>query len=996
MKNLFTAKKLTVLLLSLFSAAVFIAALTGILSTRESKAESVMDGEIEAEYFIGEQVVIPSAKLVIDGAEISATPSVVFPNGTVVVADSVTPDAAGKYSVKYQVKKDGKLYYDVKTFNVYKPLFQVTGNGSAVYGTEEKFGNAQGVKVSISDGAVFRLNRKVNLEELEDEIPFLTLRIDPERTGYAELDNIYIKITDAQDPNSFFALKITYMHTRVTAATTAHLFGYINNFTTLYSDSIVCPPQQGSWSGQMVACSFVGNTEKGDIKDQKISFYYNTIKHNVTATDVTGNVYSVLSLGSFPDEWQGLTDGNVYVEIFGGNFRSTFAHLFIDGIGTVDLDTDKYADENAPVITVNYNGADENGLPVGYAGCSYPVFGATAKDEEQGETPVSVAVYYNYYSETKISVPVTDGRFYPNRAGTYTVEYVSSDDFANISRVLADITVESAENAAEFTCSAGEHLTECKVGDNVTLPNVVWNGYVYDYSVKTQIIKDGKSYYPDENGAITVMESGEYEIGITATDFLGRTCAFTYTLTASPNPFPIFTVDPEEVVSDKFIVGYRQKLPEITAVAVNGNNVSESVSVAVSVTNGSVTDGYYVPSSSGDVTLTFSATANGNVTEKTLTRKAYSIKNENGIDFKSIFISNGDNVESVYSESGFAEYRITGDGKIEYLNTVLSENASVKLQTDGEYKSIKELLVRFVDINDRSVKVETRLKSFDGAVFASVNGEGFRTVVGGDFSGENALEIKYVNSLKTVSVNGVGYFAGENFNGLNSAYARLEIEVIGESENSVYGLIVEKVGNQSLKNDTTVDVGKPMIACVGDYGGNYPLGGKYLTPEITAKDMVDPELKSFIMSVQNPDGSFAVVNGVELNGVDVRRVEIELTEYGTYSFVYQATDFSNRKEKFVYVINVLDTVAPTVTTQGTYAVTSETGKPIAVANFVATDNVDSADKLTVRILVLDTDLNFTVVTNRFTPTKAGKYTVYCYVTDTFGNVGLCYYTVEVK
>ncbi|MBP5466888.1 MAG: hypothetical protein J6Y43_04940, partial [Clostridia bacterium] len=175
------------------------------------------------------------------------------------------------------------------------------------------------------------------------------------------------------------------------------------------------------------------------------------------------------------------------------------------------------------------------------------------------------------------------------------------------------------------------------------------------------------------------------------------------------------------------------------------------------------------------------------------------------------------------------------------------------------------------------------------------------------------------------------------------------------------------------------------------------IGSKYLSPVVIAKDMVSPELKSFTMTVEKPDGSYYVIDGTELNGVSVRQVEIDLDSYGAYSFTYRATDWANRSFSFNYQVNVFDTVAPTVKTQGSYAVTGEKGKAVTIATFTAIDNVDKAEDLTVRILVLDTSHNFSVVTTgKFTPEKAGKYTVYCYVTDSFGNVGLCYYNVEVK
>ena len=320
----------------------------------------------------------------------------------------------------------------------------------------------------------------------------------------------------------------------------------------------------------------------------------------------------------------------------------------------------------------------------------------------------------------------------------------------------------------------------------------------------------------------------------------------------------------------------------------------------------------------------------------------------------------------------------------------------VKLQTDAQYKEIYALNVRLYNPANRSQMMELELKNFDGLAFASVNGQSYQSVVSGDFSGLNAFEVKYVESSKTISVNGLAYDAGEDFNGLNSDYAVLEIEVVGAGEDTVYGLIVEKVGNQALKSDTVVDIAKPVIACFGDYGGTYAIGSVYTTPRVFAKDMIDPSMKSFTMTITAPDGTVVEIDGEKIQNVDVATYSFELTMYGSYFFEYIAKDSSNRKETFSYAIIVPDLTAPEVEVTGSYDKTASVGSTLTIAKFTATDNVDSADKLSMTYFVYDPVGNFKIVSGSFTADKAGRYIVYCYVTDGFGNVGLGYYSVEVK
>ena len=1000
MKRLFARKYL---LICLFLTAIFsLVAATGCSGTVTKAAELVSETQIETEYFIGEELDVPSASLKIDGVDVPASASVILPDGTVLRTDKITLGQTGEYVVRYEVEKDGKKYYGEQSFFVYKPLYEVSGNGEAVYGAESKYDGAQGIKLSLADDSVFKLNRKINLNDLGNELPFIKLRINPEREGYAETDRIFVKVTDAYNPDVYFAVSIQYFGGSLTKATEAHVFGYINNLSIVYSDSVVCVPQQAIWSGRIFKASFEGDTSIGELKEQFLSFSFNPNKQQVTGSDLTGEEINVLSLGSFPNKWNGFTNGDVYIEIFCKEFRASKAHLFIDSIGDVNLETDKYVDYDAPELTVDYGTVSPDGLPVGYVGCNYPVFDATAFDANEGVKNVVKTVYYNFYSDNKIAVSVKDNAFTPKRAGIYTVVYTAADSFGNTACEYVDIEIAEASLAPSFTYNVTPgYATESKVGDKISIPDVSFSGGVYETSVSTTISKDGNDFAFDEtNGVFVAMESGVFTVKVAAVDYIGRKCDFTYDISVAANDSPVFTDDPEILIAEKFIAGYKHKLSDVKAVFVNSENNVIPVGVDVSVNNGSIQGGFFVPASAGDVTITFSATYNGNTARKQINRKVYSIKNGNGIDFKSMFIADGSNVVSQYAatenEKGFAEYVITGDGKIEFINTVLSENVYVKIQTDSELKDVSEVCVRLTNPSGKNEKVEIRILNSDGSAFVSVNGLSYKTVTGGDFSGNNAFEIRYVNSKKTVYINGVSYETQSGFTGLGSDYAEMEIEVKGVSDDSVYGLIVEKVGNQPLKSDNTIDIGKPMIACVGDYGGNYPINGKYLSPVITAKDMVDPELKSFTMSVQNPDGSYVTAGGIVLNNVEVKQVEIPLTAYGSYFFSYQATDSSNRSEKFSFVINVPDLVAPTVKTTGTFATTGEVGKAITLAEFVAEDNFNTAAELTMRILVMDTAHNFKTAVKTFTPDKAGIYTVYCYVTDAFGNVGICNYNIEVK
>ena len=988
-------RKISIIILSIICACLFVAIPFAFFTPREVKADCVVNGTIDTEYFLGESVSIPSATFDVDGAEISANKTLVLPDGTVMVPETVVLEQSGQYTIRYTAQKDGKTYFDEKTFKVYQSLYEVSKGGSAVYGAEEKLDGAQGLKVSLKDESVFRLNRKINLNDLKKDEAFIKLHINPSIKGYAELDRIFIKVIDAYDENNFFAIKIERFPSRLNADTVAGVFGHINDLATVYSDNIVCVPQQAAWSGWLSTMSFVGDDSVNSWASQSLSFYFNVDQQRVLGEDVNGVPMGVLDLSAFPEKWQGLTTGDVYVEIFGRNFRAAEANLFIDSIAGVDLQTNKLTDDIPPVVSIDYGKFSADNYPFGYVGDTYKVFEASAFDLNDGSVNVQKSVYYNYYSDNKAIVALNGNTFKPMRAGVYTIVYTAKDKFGNVQEEYVDIEVLDAALAPEFSYSvSGDYQNECLVGQYVSLPSVAFDGGVGYITEKLTIVKNDKTYEA-EGKSFRPMEAGNYTICFTATDYVGRVCEFTYDLAVTVSDAPIFVNNPEKMFVGNYIVGYAHAMPNIQAVVVNADGSVVDVPVTITANNGKVESGYYTPTEAGTVIFTLTASLNGKTSEAAIERNVYSITNEYGIDMKSLFIASS-NVAAEYSANGYAEYKVTGTGKIEYINTVITENVFIKLQTDTEYKQIDSLIVRLYNLTDRSKKMELKLKNFNGLAFASINGQDYQSVVNGDFSGLNAFEVRYVESSKTISVNGLSYYGGEAFNGIQSDYSALEVEVIGEQETSVYGLIVEKVGNQALKNDAVVDIGKPIISCFGEYGGLHELGSVYKTPKVFAKDMIDPSIKSFTVSITAPDGSVVTVDGEQILNAEVKEYSFELTMYGAYFFEYVAKDSSNRKETFSYAIIVPDLTAPVVGVSGSYAKTANVGSTVTIASFTATDNVDDEDKLKKTCFVYDPNGTFKIVNGSFTADKAGKYVVYCYVTDSFGNVGLGYYSIEVK
>ena len=93
-------RRISIVILSIISACLFVAIAFTFLNSREVKADCEVDGTIDAEYFLGESVSIPSATFDVDGAEISANKALVLPDGTVMVSETVVLEQSGQYTIR--------------------------------------------------------------------------------------------------------------------------------------------------------------------------------------------------------------------------------------------------------------------------------------------------------------------------------------------------------------------------------------------------------------------------------------------------------------------------------------------------------------------------------------------------------------------------------------------------------------------------------------------------------------------------------------------------------------------------------------------------------------------------------------------------------------------------------------------------------------------------------------------------------------------------------
>ena len=165
--------------------------------------------------------------------------------------------------------------------------------------------------------------------------------------------------------------------------------------------------------------------------------------------------------------------------------------------------------------------------------------------------------------------------------------------------------------------------------------------------------------------------------------------------------------------------------------------------------------------------------------------------------------------------------------------------------------------------------------------------------------------------------------------------------------------------------------------------------------------MLSPSVKSnCVVSVYKDGKAINSTSGVLLSKADAfAGYSFRIDDFGSYLVLYQYTDGSGKVGDDRYAITVTDVEIPSVTLD------NYDGKPVKVkvnaeispVAYTVKDNITASDKINVTVVVYNSKGVAVCVTNdKFTLTKADKYTVYIYCTDEAGNTAYVSYELIAK
>lgn len=984
-------------------------------------------GDFEKEYFVGDTLNVPNATVSVNGSEVAAKFEIVCPDGDVFANQSLLLTQYGKYTIKYYV--EGTTLSRSVNIAVDKPLYYVEGKGNVQYGyhpylDEEIDGQLKqygGMITSIASGSKLVLNKVINLAELGPNDAIIKINITPSVRGQVDFERINIRLTDVYDSSKYVILR-TKDQEYGDGDYLSYSLCSINSETLYYRNYGIY--HAGTLVGTEVLCSFRGtpgyDPDVPDVYKEFRNYAKDTVDWYLDYADqalyvIGGNkaekklVCDLDATGA----WDIFTTGEVKMEIFADTYTNTYANFVVREIAGCEIAQNVLVDNQAPQISVDFEDYTENNYPQGKVGYAYNIFKATALDLVDGNVPVNVMVYKNYYSNNKIAVNVKNGAFLPTQAGVYTVCYTACDKFGNKSIETIDINIVDSEN--EIVIDFGERILTAKQNQIVEIAEVTTNGGFGNKTIEKEVTFNGENIALFGN-TFTPMQVGEYTVTYTVTDYIGQVKTDSYTIDVEHNSKLSISGQIDNLFERFYIKGFTYQIPEIDAYLFDANGQDYQLKKAVvSTDNGTINNGKYIPKTTGNVTFTFSV--DGNTSDVTVTKPVYDVKTDDGkkLDATKFFVHE-EHVKSGFKDEYSIYYSFNQDATFSFINSLLAESFSAQLKNDDINSNASGFIVTLTDSRNLEQSVCIKFVKSSTTTLFYLNGVGKEVDTRTSFTG-GEFSFNLRASSGEFTANGYSatfkeYLSGEKYKGFNSDLIYCDVTFFG-MENKLHEVVFKSICAQTF-SQRGVDNNEPLITYVGELPKIVDLNGTYTLPKVLAADVLSPSLLEFYVTVTDPNDDYVTVNGVQLNYAPIKEYAFTLDKYGEYFITYTAVDANGNPAELYLDVSVLDFEPPTVEISNNKTVSAKVGDTVKVAKLINME--DNYGKIsgdsgyyvmvkypTGKIIVLETYVDGKIQKQvSFKANVAGQYVVYFYVRDYSedsvcqGNVTVLSYTVTVS
>lgn len=977
---------------------------------------SFTDIDLQTSYNVGDKLTLPQCTILDGENQVKTVATLIYPDGTAQTGATQNLSINGEYKLVYTGYVDGKAYTKTHTFLVNSPLYNLYGEDSAnvIIPEYKETEYGTGLLVSLHEGEVFTLSQPIDLSGRTRADGLWTMNSVPEVFGVYDSDIVF-KLTDTEDETNSVLIRLakypadeewttwqTFVYLSIDGGDNWVSLRYIQNGTGQYEyEGFTYHCQKNYQYGAQLIYSTVGMPHSSipSVKDQALTFSYEPeskaffVRHSKFSDHYPGLDY--MPLYDFDDErfndvtWKGFTNNTVYLSVYGANYLSPTSHVLFTNIDNRSIRNNLIKDTTPPTIDVDFEGFEESTIPSAVVGKGYKIFDAKWNDTDVN-TKMKVRVYSNYYSVNRVYVPIANNKFVPNRAGEYFIEYTATDGNGNQTQrvVLVNATDRETNLTASLTgiiesCVAGKSV---KLFTDVAIENVIGKGY---YSVAV-ISPDGeKTYEIEKDNSFRFPYAGAYKVRIVYGDFIEEKTQ-DYTITVSNSSTPIAFEKP--LLENYYIKDATYTFPALTAYNIVGSEQKPvQTQLYIKADDGTeekVTGKYTVIA---QWTLEIIYKAGEHIVYQSDKKSVVDVRfNTLEMDLSAYFVEDGfiKRADKSYTEFVVSD---TENNRIEFIRPVQAKDLDVAFMIDGERSNYKRLNVYLSDCIDATQTIKISYWLGESKVYYTIN-DGDSVYSFSSYLFNLTYKDFILSSSADTSALIDTTMYGEPFKGFTEDKVFLSMDMEGgvANESAFYFVSI----NGQTFTESHFDTTRPQILY------DKVQDSKNLNEIITISkaymvDVLDPDVQITFYVLGTENEYVTSVDGVVLDGtasID-RAYDIQLSRYGSYTVVYNATDTAGNKYKDqVYVIECKDTVSPMIELNGKVEVI-KSGNTAQIAKCTAVDNV--TENCDIYVYVITPTGKVIKVENGgwFTMEYYGEYTVHYSVFDENYNMSKISYKI---
>lgn len=928
---------------------------------------------------LNDTIDILDANVLIDGETVIAEHYVAFPDGRVNYGDSVKLDVCGDYTLVYYVSRNGKTYTEERAFKVKynnsSDFTVISGEASFIseanspeYIPDAKY---QGISVSAKDGAIFKYNKLIDLNDNDKNTRLFEFLWTPETAGLAEFREMYVTLRDYFDSDNYVVFHF-YSDAAVGYPASTSLSAYAScqkAYKNTYKNSL-SGTSSGYISGKLaVPTGVILDYSSKEVIGMPAS---NTTSSPLSICDLDGQLDSL----SGGDPWNGFSAGLATLEIKVSGVSGT-ANFLITTIDGQEF-TSKANSEISEVMCSGVYAFGYDSIPDGVAGKSYPIPQAVISSNIYGVLPITrTMVLFNMQE----GIPIVDNRFSTDKEGVYYVCYQAVSPLGNKKDFFVRINV-GKTNANEIIYNFDQKIVDRVNANNDALAfyDGDINGGYGKLTIEKSVKYNGKeiTVYKDGDFDYFLLQgSGEYVLQVRAVDFINNEKIFTKTITAYSDTGDVVFSNP--VVPKKIVSGTTFIIPEVKAVK-NGEPISVETKI-----NGNKVNGSYTVGDEREVVLEYLAGGECLRCSISVTEK----KQIQGM-IADYFDSQA---QGNVSKDGIV-FESSSDFDVSFINALPKDSLSISLSCLEQKINFGELKIVFTDAQNAKNSFYVSVKKSGNALLLGLNGRDTEQSV----SSESMINIGY-----DAYSNSILFGAAQEelcsvtlrsddipFNGFNSEYVYISVRATGVD--GVSAIKINKIANQEI-SDFKEDESVPLVLLPDGVPvtDKMAYGEEYVIPYIIGYDVITG-LCSCSISITAPD--YSVISNKKIND------KVVFNQYGFYYVNYSVEDGNGCAKQFSLSVYVADTESPSISLVSGYAVTAKVGEEVKIASVNASDNDKIADIYTfvfnkdghlVGVPIKDTQGKETV----YKFTKEGKYLIRKAAFDSVGNQSYVEYIITV-